>query len=56
MLKIGNGCPSELSIHQNAYTLARYAVICQENGLVGVHGWGVDGGTIIVVWCVCVFV
>jgi fructose-bisphosphate aldolase class I len=34
VLKIGNGCPSELSIHQNAYTLARYAVICQENGLV----------------------
>lgn len=26
--------PAELSIHQNAYTLARYAVICQENGLV----------------------
>eukprot|EP00887_Chlorella_sp_A99_P006841 scaffold2.g6841.t1 len=26
--------PSELSIHQNAYTLARYAIICQENGLV----------------------
>ena len=34
VLKIGNGCPSELSIHQNAYGLARYAVICQENGLV----------------------
>ena len=34
VLKIGNGCPSELSIHQNAYTLARYAIICQENGLV----------------------
>ena len=34
VLKIGNGCPSELSINQNAYTLARYAVICQENGLV----------------------
>jgi fructose-bisphosphate aldolase, class I len=28
------GCPSELSVHQNAYTLARYAAICQENGLV----------------------
>jgi fructose-bisphosphate aldolase class 1 len=27
-------CPAELSIHQNAYTLARYAVICQANGLV----------------------
>ena len=34
VLKIGAGCPSELSIHQNAYTLARYAAICQENGLV----------------------
>ncbi|KAI3423957.1 hypothetical protein D9Q98_009791 [Chlorella vulgaris] len=34
VLKIGNGCPSELSVHQNAYTLARYAVICQANGLV----------------------
>ena len=34
VLKIGNGCPSELSISQNAYTLARYAAICQENGLV----------------------
>lgn len=37
VLKISDTCPSELSIHQNAYTLARYAVICQENGLVG--GW-----------------
>lgn len=34
VLKISDTCPSELSIHQNAYTLARYAVICQENGLV----------------------
>lgn len=34
VLKIGNGCPSELAIHQNAYGLARYAAICQENGLV----------------------
>ena len=34
MLKIGNGCPSPLSIQENAHTLARYAVICQENGLV----------------------
>lgn len=34
VLKIGNGCPSELSIQENAHTLARYAVICQENGLV----------------------
>lgn len=28
------GCPSELAVHQNAYGLARYAAICQENGLV----------------------
>lgn len=34
VLKIGNGCPSELAIHENAYGLARYAAICQENGLV----------------------
>lgn len=34
VLKIGANEPSELSIHQNAYGLARYAVICQENGLV----------------------
>lgn len=34
VLKIGAKEPSELSIHQNAYTLARYAIICQENGLV----------------------
>nr|AFK45996.1 unknown [Lotus japonicus] len=34
VLKIGPNEPSELSIHENAYGLARYAVICQENGLV----------------------
>eukprot|EP00192_Tetraselmis_astigmatica_P025434 CAMPEP_0117665370 /NCGR_PEP_ID=MMETSP0804-20121206/9772_1 /TAXON_ID=1074897 /ORGANISM="Tetraselmis astigmatica, Strain CCMP880" /LENGTH=279 /DNA_ID=CAMNT_0005472775 /DNA_START=876 /DNA_END=1715 /DNA_ORIENTATION=- len=34
VLKIGATEPSELSIHQNAYGLARYAVICQQNGLV----------------------
>lgn len=34
VLKISETCPSELSIHQNAYGLARYAAICQENGLV----------------------
>ncbi|CAF2058322.1 hypothetical protein YC2023_077420 [Brassica napus] len=34
VLKIGENEPSELSIHENAYGLARYAVICQENGLV----------------------
>ena len=30
----GGAVPSENSIQQNAYTLARYASICQENGLV----------------------
>ncbi|CAA7034006.1 unnamed protein product [Microthlaspi erraticum] len=34
VLKIGANEPSELAIHENAYGLARYAVICQENGLV----------------------
>ncbi|KAL5128945.1 Fructose-bisphosphate aldolase, cytoplasmic isozyme [Glycine soja] len=34
VLKIGPNEPSELAIHENAYGLARYAVICQENGLV----------------------
>ena len=34
VLKIGDGCPSALAIHENAYGLARYAAICQENGLV----------------------
>lgn len=33
VLKIGDGRPSELSIRETAHTLARYAVICQENGL-----------------------
>jgi len=33
-LKIGPNEPSELAIHENAYGLARYAAICQENGLV----------------------
>jgi len=33
-LKIGQGMPSDLSIQQNAQGLARYAIICQENGLV----------------------
>jgi fructose-bisphosphate aldolase class I len=35
-LKIGNGCPSELAIEENAIVLARYATICQANGLVPV--------------------
>jgi len=36
VLKINTatGCPSELSINENAYGLARYAAICQANGLV----------------------
>ncbi len=34
VLKIGNGLPSALSITENAHTLARYASICQDNGLV----------------------
>eukprot|EP01018_Ginkgo_biloba_P025538 Gb_22260 [translate_table: standard] len=34
VLKIGPIEPSELSIQQNAHGLARYAIICQENGLV----------------------
>lgn len=34
VLKIGQGKPSHLSIIETAHTLARYAAICQENGLV----------------------
>jgi fructose-bisphosphate aldolase class I len=34
VLKISNGCPSEQAIHENAWGLARYAAICQANGLV----------------------
>jgi fructose-bisphosphate aldolase class I len=34
VLKIGANEPSELAIQENARGLARYAVICQENGLV----------------------
>src|SRR4051812_23931316 len=34
VLKIGANEPSPHSIHENAYGLARYAAICQENGLV----------------------
>ncbi|GKU98320.1 hypothetical protein SLEP1_g11339 [Rubroshorea leprosula] len=34
VLKISSNEPSELAIHENAYGLARYAAICQENGLV----------------------
>ncbi|KAK9829379.1 hypothetical protein WJX72_005486 [[Myrmecia] bisecta] len=35
VIKIGSeGCPSTVAIHENAHGLARYAQICQENGLV----------------------
>jgi len=34
VLKIADGCPSEQAIQENAWGLARYASICQENGLV----------------------
>jgi fructose-bisphosphate aldolase class I len=34
VLKIGNGCPSELAIQETAHSLARYGSICQQNGLV----------------------
>eukprot|EP00834_Sanchytrium_tribonematis_P003939 NODE_172_length_14331_cov_0.709177.p4 type:complete len:308 gc:universal NODE_172_length_14331_cov_0.709177:11851-10928(-) len=34
VLKIGEYEPSELSIHENSTVLARYAVICQQSGLV----------------------
>lgn len=34
VLKIGSAQPSEMAILENAHGLARYAQICQENGLV----------------------
>jgi len=34
VIKIGPNFPSELAIRENAHHLARYAAICQENGLV----------------------
>lgn len=34
VLKIGGGCPSDLAIQENVWGLARYAAICQANGLV----------------------
>jgi len=34
VLKIGAGCPSELSIHENAHHLAAYGAVSQANGLV----------------------
>jgi fructose-bisphosphate aldolase class I len=34
VLKIGDGCPSQLSIMENANVLARYASTCQQNSIV----------------------
>lgn len=34
VLKISDNLPSEAAIEENAHGLARYAAICQENGLV----------------------
>jgi len=34
VFKIGENTPSEQAILENAYSLARYAFICQQNGLV----------------------
>jgi len=34
VIKIGKNMPSEMAIMENAHGLARYAIICQENGLV----------------------
>ena len=34
VVKIGDGCPSEVSIKETAHSLARYGNICQHNGLV----------------------
>lgn len=34
VLKIDEHCPSDLSIHENTWGLARYGAICQANGLV----------------------
>ncbi|MBI31769.1 MAG: fructose-bisphosphate aldolase class I [Euryarchaeota archaeon] len=34
VIKIGNGLPSDACISTNAHALARYAAICQEQGLV----------------------
>jgi fructose-bisphosphate aldolase class I len=34
VLKIGKNEPSLLAINENAQVLARYAAICQQNGLV----------------------
>jgi len=33
-IDVAKGCPTPLAIMENAHTLARYAGICQDNGLV----------------------
>lgn len=33
-IDVASGCPSDLAISENAHGLARYASICQQNGLV----------------------
>jgi fructose-bisphosphate aldolase class I len=33
VIKISKGCPTQQAIEENAWGLARYAAICQENGL-----------------------
>lgn len=33
-IQIGDGLPSEAAVRENAHTLARFASICQQNGLV----------------------
>lgn len=65
VLQIPAGCttPSEQSIRENAYGLARYAATCQENGLVpivepeilmdGTHDIDVAQGAAEVVWNAC---
>ena len=37
-IDVENGCPTDLAIDVAAQDLARYARICQENGLVPTHG------------------
>lgn len=34
VLQIKANCPSQLSLQENANVLARYASICQQNGIV----------------------
>ncbi|KAK1295858.1 hypothetical protein QJS10_CPB15g01121 [Acorus calamus] len=59
VLKIGPTEPSELAIQENARGLARYAILCQENGLVpivepeiltdGPHG--IKKCAVVTEWC-----